>query len=77
MLYPGFFYKEKLQKNGINDVINNTFEVSDYTIVLGIINKYSDSRPRIPFFSKVSIKYAATQIKNLGYKFKLKNIKKL
>ncbi len=70
-------FKEKLQKNGINDVINNTFEVSDYTIVLGIINKYSDSRPRIPFFSKVSIKYAATQIKNLGYKFKLKNIKKL
>lgn len=70
-------FRNKLRLNNILDVIGNDFNSSDYTIVLGIINKRNEERPHIPFFSKVSIKYAATQIVNLGYKFRLKNIKKL
>ncbi|MBQ8451665.1 MAG: TIGR04141 family sporadically distributed protein [Clostridia bacterium] len=70
-------FRNKLRINGIDDVIGDNFNASDYTIVLGIINKNHENRPHIPFFSKVSIKYAATQIENLGYKFRLKTIKKL
>ena len=69
--------KEKLLNNNITDLIDNNFNASDYTIVLGIINKNHNERPHIPFFSKVSIKYAATLILNLGYKFKLKTIKRV
>lgn len=70
-------FKEKLIANGIYDILDEEFNANDYTIVLGIINKYHDERPRIPFFSKVSIKYAFQQIKNLGYNFEIKNINKL
>lgn len=70
-------FKEKLLNNNITDLIDNNFNASDYTIVLGIINKNHNERPHIPFFSKVSIKYAATLILNLGYKFKLKTIKRV
>lgn len=70
-------FKKKLKRDGINDFFADDFKASDYTIILGIINKYTEDRPRIPFFSKVSIKYASQQISNLGYHFELKNIKKL
>lgn len=70
-------FKQKLNSNGITDVINDDFNASDYVIVLGIINDKHDERPHIPFFSKVSIKYVATQIMNLGYKFQLKTIRKV
>ncbi|MDE6666937.1 MAG: TIGR04141 family sporadically distributed protein [Clostridia bacterium] len=70
-------FKVKLVADGINDILDDEFTASDYTIVLGIINKYHNERPHIPFFSKVSIKYAYQQIINLGYKFQLKNIKKI
>ncbi len=62
--------------DGITDILDNDFNAGDYTIVLGVINRYHDERPHIPFFSKVSIKYAYQQIVNLGYKFELKNINK-
>ena len=69
-------FNEKLVADGITDILDNDFNAGDYTIVLGIINRYHDERPHIPFFSKVSIKYAYQQIVNLGYKFELKNINK-
>ena len=53
------------------------FSPKDYTIVIGIINKNHDERPKIPFFSKVSLGYTIKRMKNYGYKIELKNIKKL
>lgn len=70
-------FKEKLLSNNTTDLIDDNFNASDYTTVVGIINKNHNARPHIPFFSKVSIKYAATLILNLGYKFKLKTIKRV
>ena len=70
-------FNEKLRENNITNLIEDNFDASNYTIILGIINKYQDERPKIPFFSKVSIKYAAQLIKNLGYGFEIKNIKKV
>ena len=70
-------FNEKLIENHITDLIEDDFDASNYTVILGIINKYHDERPKIPFFSKVSIKYAAQLIKNLGYGFEIKNIKKV
>ena len=68
---------EKLRINNITNLIDDNFDSANYTVVLGIINRYQDERPKIPFFSKVSIKYAAQLIKNLGYGFEIKNIKKV
>ena len=45
-------------------------------MVVAIINEYHEDRPKIPFFSKVSIRYSFELITNLGYKFQIKNIKK-
>lgn len=70
-------FKEKLLSNNITDLIDDDFNAPDYTIVVGIINKNHNERPHMPFFSKVSINYAATLILNLGYKFKLKTIKRV
>lgn len=39
-----------------------------------IKNRFSDKRPKIPFFSKVSLCSASKEIKLLGYTVKLKNI---
>ncbi len=69
-------FREKLLQDGITDVLTDEFNSNDYTIVLGIINQYKNERPHIPFFSKLSIKYAFRDITNMGYKFELKNIKK-
>lgn len=68
---------EKLHEEGMDEIIDNNFIADNYTVVLGIINRYHDERPKIPFFSKVSIKYAAQAITNMGYKFEIKNIKKI
>lgn len=69
-------FKDKLRKNNVEDLLEDNFNARDYTIVLAIINKYNDELPRIPFFSKVSIRYASQLIQNLGYKFEIKNIYK-
>ena len=70
-------FNNKLRENNITDLLEENFDATQYTVVLGIINKYPEERPKIPFFSKVSIKYAAQLIKNLGYNFEIKNIKKV
>ena len=53
------------------------FKAMDYTIIIGIINKYHEKRPKIPFFSKVSLRYTINSMENLGYKVQLKNINKI
>lgn len=50
----------------------------DYTVIIAIIDKYDDEIPRLPFFSKVSIRYAAQRIRAFGYNveiLKIQNIK--
>ena len=68
---------EKMKENKLDKEISNDFKTTDYTVIIGIINKYHDERPKIPFFSKVSLGYTIRRIKNLGYKVELKNIRKL
>ena len=55
----------------------DNYKSSDYTIVIGIINKYHEERPKIPFFSKVALRYTIKRITNFGYKVEIKNIKKM
>lgn len=66
--------KSQLQQNGIHGIVPDVFIPSNYEIIIAIINKYHDIRPKIPFFSKVTICYTATAIETLGYKVKIKNI---
>lgn len=66
---------EKMQKNNEGICISEPFSASDYEIIIAIINKFSNKRPRIPFFSKVAVCFVAKNIRNLGYRIKLKNIK--
>ena len=66
--------RQKMCAAGESDCISEPFRSSDYEIVIAIINKFRDERPKIPFFSKVAICFAATNMKNLGYSVKLKNI---
>lgn len=68
-------FRDKLKKAGEIDIIPEPFQSSNYEIVIAIINKFNDDIPKIPFFSKVSLCYAATNMQNYGYKVKLKNIK--
>lgn len=67
----------KMSEFGFDKKFPNDFKTTDYTIIIGIINKYHDERPKIPFFSKVSLRYTINSMKNLGYKVQLKNINKL
>lgn len=67
-------FKDKLKKAGESDIIPEPFQSSNYEIVIAIINKFNDDIPKIPFFSKVSLCFAATNMQNYGYKVKLKNI---
>lgn len=53
---------------------DDTFTSTDYKVILAIITKYQDERPRIPFFSKVSIRYAIEGLSRKGYSVELKNI---
>ncbi|MDE7406387.1 MAG: TIGR04141 family sporadically distributed protein [Clostridiales bacterium] len=69
--------KDKLANDGKFDIIPQNFSATNYEIVLGIINKFSDERPKIPFFSKVSLCFAIRNIKHYGYKVSLKNIKNI
>ena len=64
----------KLSEKGMTEYIDNDFKSSNYTIILGIISKYNDARPKIPFFSKVAIRYMVKTLSNLGYQIKIKNI---
>lgn len=66
--------RRKMIEKGESDCISEPFRAAEYEIVIAIINKFKDERPKIPFFSKVAICFAATNMKNLGYAVKLKNI---
>lgn len=71
-------YREQLRNKaasfGMLDLIPEPFSSADYEIVLAIINKFQEERPKIPFFSKVSVCFVAQSIKNLGYRLTLKNV---
>lgn len=68
---------EKLEDNKFEKKFPTDFNATDYTIVVAIINKYHEERPKIPFFSKVSLGYTIKRMRNFGYKVELKNINKL
>lgn len=68
---------EKLEDNKFEKKFPTDFNAADYTIVVAIINKYHEERPKIPFFSKVSLGYTIKRMRNFGYKVELKNINKL
>lgn len=55
-------------------VFNDDYIASDYKIILAIITKERGDRPKIPFFSKVSIQYAIDGLVAKGYSVELKNI---
>ncbi len=67
--------KEKMIANGCPDVIPDRFTTANYEIVLAIINKFTEERPKIPFFSKVAICFTVKNIKNFGFKVSIKNIR--
>lgn len=56
------------------NVFDNTFNPNKYKIILAIITKYNHDRPKIPFFSKVSIQYVIEGLKRKGYIVEIKNI---
>ena len=61
---------KKIEKN----IFPRDFIPNDYTIVLAIITNSNADRPKIPFFSKVSIQYAIDGLKRKGYNVEIKNI---
>lgn len=73
-------FNEKMANENINYHLNDNFIPENHNVILGIITKNGDgnSLPKIPFFSKVTIKYAREIIeRNLGYNMKIKNIRKV
>ena len=66
--------RQKMLAAGEPDCIIEPFISSEYEIVIAIINKFHEERPKIPFFSKVAVCFATTNMKHLGYRVKLKNI---
>lgn len=66
--------KQKAMDGGEGNIIQEPFFSQNYEIVLAIINKFNDERPKIPFFSKVSLCFTATNIRNMGYRVSIKNI---
>lgn len=70
-------FRNKINEKIKRKIIKDTFMPSDYTVVIAIITKNKGDRPKIPFFSKVSIKYAIDGLVRKGYKVKIKNIQAL
>ena len=66
--------KDKMLAEGYPDVIPERFNSTDYEVVIAIINKFTEKRPKIPFFSKVAICFTIKNIKNYGFKVSIKNI---
>lgn len=67
------FRKKANEKIGI-EFFDGNFKTSDFTVILGIITNKKGELPKIPFFSKVAIKYMVQDLIKLGYKVRLKNI---
>lgn len=61
---------ERIEKCAFDD----SFISNDYKVIFAIITKYDIERPKIPFFSKVSIRYAIEGLVRKGYSVELKNI---
>ena len=73
LLYNNKFRKKANEKIGA-DYFKDSFKATDYTVILGIITKYREELPKIPFFSKVAIRYLIQDLTKMGYNVALKNI---
>lgn len=67
-------FRNEVNKKVGKIVFDNNFISSQYTVVLAIITKNKEERPKIPFFSKVSIQYAIDGLRRKGYNVEIKNI---
>lgn len=67
-------FREKANIEAGKNVFDADFAAKNFTIILAIITSKNTERPKIPFFSKVSIQYAIDGLIRKGYKVKLKNI---
>lgn len=67
-------FRNEVNKKMGKIVFDNSFISSQYTVVLAIITKNNEERPKIPFFSKVSIQYAIDGLRRKGYNVEIKNI---
>ena len=67
-------FRKEVNKKIWTLVFDDDFISNQYTVVLAIITKTVDERPKIPFFSKVSIQYAIDGLKRKGYNVEIKNI---
>ncbi len=70
-------FRNKINEKIGRKIINDNFMPSKYTVVIAMITKNKGDRPKIPFFSKVSIKYAIDGLVRKGYTVKIKNIQAL
>jgi len=69
---------QKIREISDEYLIEEDFNPRDYTVIIAIIDRYEDELPRIPFFSKVAIRYAAQRIQAFGYNveiMKIQNVK--
>lgn len=62
-------YNDETVKKSIID-----FDVSNNKIVYAIISNQKQEKPKIPFFSKITLKHYHYQLKNWGYKVTIRNI---
>lgn len=67
-------FREETNKRLNSHIFDDGFITSKYTVVLAIITNSNSKRPKIPFFSKVSIQYAIEGLKRKGYNVEIKNI---
>ena len=67
-------FRSATNKKLNKEVFDERFSSKDYTIILAIITNKDIDRPKIPFFSKVSIRYAIDGLQRKGYKVKIANI---
>lgn len=67
-------FREEANKKMQEIIFDENFIARNYTVVLAIITNSDFDRPKIPFFSKVSIQYAIDGLKRKGYNVEIKNI---
>ncbi len=71
-------FREKANSKIREQADNKRFLINDDnlpTIILAIISKNDEQRPRIPFFSKLALKYVYRDLRSMGCKIYIKNIK--
>ena len=67
-------FRNAANKKMNKELFDDSFSSKDYTIILAVITDKDIDRPKIPFFSKVSIRYAIDGLQRKGYKVKVANI---